>query len=151
MWRIILWVAYTIISVGAIVGYVVAKQIENKLPVLIDYDAAVSIMVLMLISQLAPIADLLIRKKRIEVISALYFGLLIGILLSYLIVLALEPVLEGFDEEYRPVVVLLTTLILPEDIKSFKHLIGRIIKFLIDKGFCNVPVYLYINVMINYF
>lgn len=115
MWRILLWVAYAIVCVGAIVTYV--TQVDDKLlPPLIYDHGGVAILLLILLSQLAPIIDISIRKKRIEVISAIYFGLLIGILLSYLLVLALEPVL---DDLYRPLVVLLTTLILPYICISF--------------------------------
>jgi uncharacterized protein YacL len=37
--------------------------------------------------------DMLIPRKRIEVISAIYFGLLIGLMLSYLLTVALTPFL----------------------------------------------------------
>lgn len=36
-------------------------------------------------------ADLLIRKKRIEVITCVYFGVVIGLFLTYVLALALEP------------------------------------------------------------
>ncbi|MFV1992166.1 MAG: PIN/TRAM domain-containing protein [Acidimicrobiales bacterium] len=114
MWRIILWIAYAIVCVGAIVTYV--TQFDEKLPQLILYNMGLSTLVMILLTQLAPVVDLLFRKKRLEVISAIYFGLLIGILLSYLLVLALGPVL---DDLYRPLVVLLTTLILPYICISF--------------------------------
>ena len=56
--------------------------------------------VVLLITQLVVIADLVIRKKRIEVISSVYFGLVIGLLLSFLLVRVLEPVLTRMLEEY---------------------------------------------------
>ena len=117
MWRIILWIAYTIVCVGAIVTYV--SQLDDEIPAPIYDNALVSTLVLILVSQLAPVVDVLIRKKRIEVISAIYFGLLIGILLSYLLVLALEPVIDDIDDAYRPLVVLLANLILPYICISF--------------------------------
>lgn len=40
-------------------------------------------------------ADMMIRKKRIEVISAVYFGLLVGVLLSYLLTIAMDPLLDN--------------------------------------------------------
>ena len=35
-------------------------------------------------------ADMLLPRKRIEVISAVYFGLLVGVLLSYLLTIAMD-------------------------------------------------------------
>jgi len=40
-------------------------------------------------------ADMLLPRKRIEVISAVYFGLLVGVLLSYLLTIAMDPMLEN--------------------------------------------------------
>lgn len=40
-------------------------------------------------------ADMLLPRKRIEVISAVYFGLLVGVLLSYLLTIAMDPMLES--------------------------------------------------------
>ena len=40
-------------------------------------------------------ADMLLPKKRIEVISAVYFGLLVGVMLSYLLTIAMDPLLEN--------------------------------------------------------
>ena len=39
--------------------------------------------------------DMLFPRKRIEIISAVYFGLLVGVLLSYLLTIALDPMLEN--------------------------------------------------------
>jgi uncharacterized protein YacL len=39
--------------------------------------------------------DMLFPKKRIEVISAIYFGLLIGVIFTNLLTLAMEPFLSG--------------------------------------------------------
>jgi len=39
--------------------------------------------------------DMFFPKKRIEVISAVYFGLLVGVLLSYLLTIAMDPLLEN--------------------------------------------------------
>jgi uncharacterized protein YacL len=54
----------------------------------------------LLITQIVVIVDLLIRKKRIEVISSIYFGLVIGVLLGYLLVRALDPILTRMLEDY---------------------------------------------------
>ncbi|HCS54605.1 TRAM domain-containing protein [Rubinisphaera sp.] len=48
------------------------------------------------------VVDVLIRRKRIEDLSALYFGLLIGVLLSYLLIQAVEPMFEqAFEAQGR--------------------------------------------------
>ena len=66
---------------------------------------------MMLFTQMIPLADLLIRRKKIEVVSAVYIGLLIGVLLSYLLNLALKPVIQG--RLFEDAVYVLTTLMLP--------------------------------------
>ncbi len=43
--------------------------------------------------------DMFFPRKRIEVISAVYFGLLVGVLLSYLIAMAMEPFL--YENKFR--------------------------------------------------
>jgi uncharacterized protein YacL len=44
------------------------------------------------------LADLLVRNKQITTVSAIYFGLLLGLLLGTLFYMALEPFLEGWDK-----------------------------------------------------
>lgn len=108
MLRIILWVVYACVCLGSIATYV--NSPTEQLPAVVDDHPMWSFIILMFGTQLVAVVDLLIRKKRIEVISAVYFGLLIGILLSYLLILALEPVL---DDPYRTGVVIMITLVLP--------------------------------------
>lgn len=54
--------------------------------------------------------DVFTPRKRIEVISAIYFGLLVGILLTYLLSVALTPLLQ--DNDYKGTVTLLLACIL---------------------------------------
>jgi uncharacterized protein YacL len=63
-------------------------------------------------TQLITIADLFYRKKRIDSISAVCFGLMIGFLLSTLLVQAIEPIFRLFDrsEYYEQLVKVLVTL-----------------------------------------
>ena len=42
--------------------------------------------------------DILFRKKRVEVLSAVYFGLIVGLFLSYVCGLAFEPLFPSADE-----------------------------------------------------
>ena len=45
------------------------------------------------------VGDLLIRRKRIDTISAIYFGVLVGSLLAYLLMQALRPIVDGTASE----------------------------------------------------
>lgn len=63
----------------------------------------------MLIAFAVVAVDMYFPRKRIEVISAVYFGLLIGVLLSYLLTIALNPLLEGDQfRTFRSFVTMLT-------------------------------------------
>lgn len=102
----ILRMLYLMVCAGAIAGYI--SQAEHPVHV-IEKHKFLAFFVLLGLTQLAPLVDLLIRKKQIDLISAVYFGLLVGSLLSYLTMLALGPVI---DEPFRPGVTLVTTLFL---------------------------------------
>ncbi|MEZ6115635.1 MAG: PIN domain-containing protein [Pirellulaceae bacterium] len=54
--------------------------------------------------------DILIPRKRLETITAVYFGLIVGLSLTYVLGIALTPILE--DSDYRQVVQWLIGLIL---------------------------------------
>ncbi len=43
--------------------------------------------------------DILIRKKRIDLISSVYFGLLVGLFLTYIVGLALTPIFQAYFED----------------------------------------------------
>jgi len=45
------------------------------------------------------VADSAIRRKRLDTITAVYFGTIIGLFLTYVFRLALTPLLEGLDDE----------------------------------------------------
>jgi uncharacterized protein YacL len=47
----------------------------------------------------AVVVDLLIRNKRIDLISSIYFGLVVGLFLTYVINLALTPIFGVFNPE----------------------------------------------------
>jgi uncharacterized protein YacL len=99
---------YLVVCAGAIAAYVSTERPEPAL--LIEPRRVPAFFVLMFISSIAIFVDILIPKKRIEVISAVYFGLLIGILLSYLTYLALQPVIAP---SYSGVVQMVMNLMFP--------------------------------------
>ncbi|RMG39826.1 MAG: TRAM domain-containing protein [Planctomycetota bacterium] len=109
----LLWVVrilYVFVSAGAIATLV--KQSAAP-PSFIEEHPLLAFFGLLAISQLATLIDLLTPRKRIEIISAVYFGLLIGTLLSYLMILALDPVLAALNvTEYSGVVRTIVTLML---------------------------------------
>lgn len=128
-------VVYALVCAGAIVALIypdVAPGIVNSRPGASeqapDEDSSVpqvvrahpylSAIVLMLITQSVTVIDLLIRNKRIESISAIYFGVLIGVLLSYVLIQVLNLLIRE-EVPYRDIVVVLITLILPYVCISF--------------------------------
>ncbi len=62
------------------------------------------------------LVDVLLPKKRVDMISTIYFGLLIGILLAHLLNLALGPLFASLGNEgnnFQSGITMLTLLILP--------------------------------------
>lgn len=115
MLLMLLRVAYLLICAGAILAYITTETVAGEptqLPRIVENNKGLAFFVLLSISQLVTIADLLVRKKRIEIISAIYFGILVGVLLAYLMIQALTPVVP-VTNPYHTAVVLLTLLILP--------------------------------------
>ncbi|GAB4139418.1 MAG: TRAM domain-containing protein [Planctomycetaceae bacterium] len=103
---------YAIVCIGSILAFVTSGiSAGEDPPGLIGSYRFWSFLGLLALTQAVTLVDILIPKKRIEVISAIYFGLLIGFLLSYLFIQALTPAIQNWA--YRPVVVLLTSLIVP--------------------------------------
>lgn len=110
---IFLRVAYVVVCIGAILAYLNPETDGEPLknyPVLIERNKLVAFFVLLLLSQVITVADICIRRKRIEVISAIYFGVLIGVLLAYLLIQALTPIV---NIEYQSLANMIALLILP--------------------------------------
>ena len=53
-------------------------------------------------SILVIVADLLIKTKRIDIISSLYFGIVVGLFLTYIVGLALTPLFENLKNQVVP-------------------------------------------------
>jgi len=71
-----------------------------KVPPSVEDHPILAFLLVLILTQVVMVVDLLIRKKRIEVITSIYFGLVIGVLLGYLLVQALDQVLSRMLEEY---------------------------------------------------
>jgi uncharacterized protein YacL len=111
MLLIVLRFIYFIVCAGAIATYVSHNSPTFRFgPIAVEHSLTI-FGILILLSQLVTIVDILLPRKRIEVISSIYFGLLVGVLLSYLLIQALSPVIENLS--HRNAVVMLTALILP--------------------------------------
>lgn len=104
---------YVLVCAGTIAMFVStgAQEFALNQPAIVRRFPFLSFLVLLVATQSVTFIDLLIRRKRIELISAVYFGLLIGSLLSYLLLQALAPLIDGTEAE--GIAELLCTLILP--------------------------------------
>lgn len=111
MLLLIIRVLFACVCIGAIAAYVsISPKGYDGRPVIIQQHPFISFIVMLLISQVATFIDLLVKKKRIEIISAIYFGLMIGYLLSYLLMLAIQ---NNLQESFREPVRMLAALVLP--------------------------------------
>jgi len=108
MMLIVLRVVYAVICAGAIASLV---QPDVPLPRGLDEHRVAVFLVLMVLSQIVTVIDLFIPHKRLDLISAIYFGLLIGTLLSYLMTIALQPFV--MPDYARMAIVRLLVIVLP--------------------------------------
>jgi uncharacterized protein YacL len=108
MLLIIIRVIYAVVCAGAIAAYVSTQKPEPQ--ALIEPHPFIAFVVLFLLTQTVIFVDVLFPRKRIEVISSVYFGLLIGFLLSYLTYQAIQP---GLGPQYQGIALLLTNLVFP--------------------------------------
>jgi len=80
---------YIVICVGAIATFTFTRQ--SGAPEVVEEHPILAFMVMLSITLGILLLDVLIPRKKVQVISAIYFGLLIGVLLAYLLNLALQP------------------------------------------------------------
>ncbi len=106
-------VLYLGICSGVLATYVESVT-SDKIPApdIIRQHPVASFYVLLAITQFATLVDLLVPRKRIEVISAIYFGLLVGVLLAYAFVQAIIHVVPETSAFYT-VAVICPVLMLP--------------------------------------
>ena len=113
---------YIMVSAGAVLAWV----FSSNAPQSIANHQGFAFAITLLIPLAFLLIDILIPRKRVEIMSAIYFGLLIGVLLAYLLNLALEPAFVSEDKfdnpnlrKFQEGVRLLTVIILPYICISF--------------------------------
>jgi uncharacterized protein YacL len=121
MLLLIIRVLYLLICAGAIAAYTLPQ--DTRAPSVVREYPVIAFCLLMLLAISFLLIDVLVRKKRIEVVSAIYFGLLIGVFLSFLLSQALNPLFEsnvfGESEAFRYGVTMMGLLVLPYLCVSF--------------------------------
>jgi uncharacterized protein YacL len=90
-----------IVFVGVVVGLGVALVNSGALPQSPDWTpfAVFAGMVLMSLGVIA--LDVRLQRKQLDVISSVYFGLVVGFFLAYVVGLALNPLLVNTDQQVR--------------------------------------------------
>lgn len=116
MLLLIIRALYILICVGALATFTFSSEAPPQ--IMHDYPV-MSFSIMTLITMSILLVDVLIPQKRVDIISAVYFGLLIGVLLAYLFNLALRPLFAMQDlfgqqgEGFHGAFTLLSLLILP--------------------------------------
>jgi len=109
MLLVILRILFAFVCAGVIARYVSFPG--DSTPDVIHDEPFLCFVVLMVVTQSFTFVDWMFRRKSVQVISAVYFGLLIGVLMAYLLTLALNPMLA--ESPYRDGLVMIITLVLP--------------------------------------
>ena len=118
MLLLIIRIFYAVICAGAIAAFLGTEQTSQ--PTFVQKNTIATFVGLLLVSQSVTVLDILIKRKRIELISAIYFGLLIGVLLSFLLMLAIGTIVVSLRlQEWQPIIGALSTLVLSYMSTSF--------------------------------
>ena len=108
MFLLVLRFVYLLICTSAVATFV---HPSNHPPSIVEGHEILSFFIMLLITQAVTAIDIFIPRKRVEVISAIYFGLLIGVLLSYLMLQAIHPVFDAMKmQQYRGGIGMVLTL-----------------------------------------
>ena len=86
----VLRVLYVVAAAGAAAVFV-SGGFDAKLPGFVNQHPFVTWVLATAALSLAVVGDLVVKRKRIENIAAVYFGVLVGALLAYLLMQALRP------------------------------------------------------------
>ncbi len=110
MFLIVLRFVYLLICSSAIATFVHPANVPPKI---VEGHEILAFFVLLVVTQSVTAIDVFIPRKRIEVISAIYFGLLIGVLLSFLMLQAVNPVFDALKlQQYRGAIGMVLTLMI---------------------------------------
>lgn len=104
---LIVRILYILIAFGGIGAYVARSP---DVPMFVDSNRVAAFFILVLISLSVVVLDYMTPRKRVEVMSAVYVGLLVGVLLTYLFNLAMFPLLNIFGDEGNRVTGMVTLL-----------------------------------------
>ena len=111
---LIIRLLYAFVCIGATAAFCFSEN--TAAPQIVVAHQVPAFFVITLIALSILLIDMLLPKKRVEVISVIYFGLLIGILLAHLLNLALGPMFTSLGSEgknFQSGITMLTLLILP--------------------------------------
>jgi len=86
---------YIMVSAGAVLAWV----FSTEAPATVAAHQGLAFAAILLIPLTFLLVDILIPRKRVEIMSAIYFGLLIGVLLAYLLNLGLSLELYQWEAE----------------------------------------------------
>lgn len=117
MLLLIIRALYILVCVGALATFAFTKNTEA--PSLVTEHPLPAFLLMLSLTMSILLIDVLTPHKRVEVMSTIYFGLLVGVLLAYLLNLALRPLFEMrdlFGDEglaYQGGTTLISILILP--------------------------------------
>jgi len=100
---------YLVVCGGASAAYV--NNDVGFLPQFVVEHPVLTFFLMVLTSQSFTVIDVLIRRKRIEMVSAVYIGLLVGTLLAFLLLIAVQPFLDAFAPKWLGAVAAITPLI----------------------------------------
>ena len=118
MLLLIIRILYAVVCAGAIAAFLGTEQ--SSQPLFVQQHTIATFFGLLLVSQSVTVLDILIKRKRIELISAIYFGLLVGVLLSFLLMLAIGPIVVSLRmQAWQPIIGALSTLVLSYMSTSF--------------------------------
>lgn len=110
---IIIRFLYLSICAGVIAAYIEpATRLPDRYPQFVVDQPALAFCLMLIVTQTATLFDLLFRRKRIEAISAVYFGLIVGVVLAYSLIQALIHAVPE-DSVYRSLVVMFPLLMIP--------------------------------------
>lgn len=100
--NIALWILrafFVLVAIG-VGGTLASSQIDGQA---LRSSERLGILLLFLLGSIVMIAaDIMIKSKRIDIISSLYFGILVGLFLTYIVSLALTPLFNNIVDTAGP-------------------------------------------------